>query len=130
MLFKVAKTKFVQNRSKQKGTNHIMASFGDFIKQEREKLSWTQTDLGAKLSINSGAISKIEHGRKQLSAAKLATIADLFKMDLSKIKELYFGDKIAREICKYNCPETTLAVAEAQVKYLKNKNAKQGQIDF
>lgn len=107
-----------------------MANFGDFIKQEREKHGWTQTDLGAKLGINSGAISKIEHGKKQLSTTKIAIVAKLFETELPKVKELYFGDKIAREIFKYDCPETVFAVAEANVKYLKNKNAKQGKINF
>ena len=107
-----------------------MTSFGDFIKTEREKLGWTQTDLGAKIGINSGAISKIEHGRKQLSVAKLSNLAKLFAIDLARMKELYFGDKIAREVYKNDCPETVFLVAQANVKYLKSKNAKQAKLNF
>jgi transcriptional regulator with XRE-family HTH domain len=107
-----------------------MASFGDFIKQEREKKSWTQTDFGAKLGINSSAISRIEHGVKQLSATKLPVIAKLFDVDIAKIKELYFGDKFAKEVYKYDCPETVFVVAEEAVKYLKTKNTKQTKITF
>ncbi len=107
-----------------------MTSFGDFIKAEREKLGWTQTDLGAKIGINSGAISKIEHGRKQLSIAKLSNLATLFAVDLPKLKELYFGDKIAKEIYKNDCPETVFVVAAANVKYLKSKSTKQVKLSF
>lgn len=107
-----------------------MASFGEFIKKEREKQGWTQTDLGAKLGINSGAISKIEHGKKLISSNKLSMLAELFSIELTKIKELYFGDKIAREIYKNDCPETVFAVAEANVRYLKISKAKQGKINF
>jgi transcriptional regulator with XRE-family HTH domain len=107
-----------------------MASFGDFIKQEREKQGWTQTDFGAKIGINSSAVSRIEHGTKQLSGNKLITLSDLFSIDLSKIKELYFGDKFAREVYKYDCPNTVFIVAEEEVKYLRTKNAKQSQISF
>lgn len=107
-----------------------MASFGDFIKQEREKNSWTQTDFGAKIGINSSAVSRIEHGTKQITANKLALLATLFNVDIAKIKELYFGDKFAREVYKYDCPETVFTVAEAEVKYLKTKNAKQTKITF
>lgn len=107
-----------------------MASFGEFIKKEREKQGWTQTDLGAKLGINSGAISKIEHGRKLISTAKLPTLAELFSIELIKVKELYFGDKIGREIYKNECPETVFAVAEATVEYLKISKTKQGKINF
>jgi len=107
-----------------------MASFGEFIRKERENRGWTQTDLGAKLGINSGAISKIEHGRKIISSNKLDTLAEIFSIEITKIKELYFGDKIAREVYKNDCPETVFIVAEATVKYLKISNAKQGKINF
>ena len=39
-----------------------MASFGHFIKLEREKREWTQTEFGAKVGINSSAISRMENG--------------------------------------------------------------------
>lgn len=39
-----------------------MASFGDYIKVEREKREWTQTDFGAKIGVNSSAVSRIENG--------------------------------------------------------------------
>jgi transcriptional regulator with XRE-family HTH domain len=107
-----------------------MASFGDFIKQEREKNGWTQTDFGAKIGINSSAVSRIEHNAKQLSASKLISLSKLFNIDLSRIKVLYFGDKFAREVFKNDCPETVFDVAGEVVKYLKNKNSKQGKINF
>lgn len=107
-----------------------MASFGDFIKQEREKNSWTQTDFGAKIGINSSAVSRIEHGTKQLSSNKLAVLAKLFNLDISEVKVLYYGDKIAREVYKNDCPESVFIVAEETVKYLKIKNTKQSKLKF
>lgn len=107
-----------------------MASFGDFIKQERENHSWTQTDFGAKIGINSSAISRIEHGTKQLSANKLPRIAELFGLDISKVKELYYSDKFAREVYKNDCPETVFSVAEETVKYLKTKRSSTKQVAF
>ena len=107
-----------------------MASFGDFIKQERERNFWTQTDFGAKVGINSSAVSRIEHGTKQLSPNKLNVVAKLFNIDISKIKVLYFGEKIAREVYKNDCPESVFIVAEETVKYLKIKNVKQSKIKF
>lgn len=107
-----------------------MASFGDFIKQERESHSWTQTDFGAKIGINSSAISRIEHGTKQLSASKLPRIAELFGLDISKVKELYYSDKFAREVYKNDCPETVFSVAEETVKYLKTKRSPTKKVAF
>ena len=77
-----------------------MASFGDLIKIERERKSWTRTDFGAKIGINSSAISRIENGTKQLSANNLSNISELFGIDISKVKELYYSDKFAREVYK------------------------------
>jgi len=107
-----------------------MASFGDFIKQEREKRCWTQTDFGARLGINSAAISRIENNNKQLSPAKLKILAEIFAIDLIKIKELYFADKFAREAIKNNCPESVFMVAEKNAEYLRLKNTKQTEFDF
>lgn len=107
-----------------------MTSFGDFVKQQREGQGWTQTDFGAKIGINSSAVSRVEHGSKQLSANKLNLLAQLFDLELGKVKELYYSDKFAKEVYKNNCPETVFAVAEEAVKYLKNKNVKQSKIDF
>ncbi len=107
-----------------------MTSFGEFIKKEREKKEWTQTELGAKIGINSSAISKIEKSKKILSSSKLPRLSEIFGIDLKKISEIYFGDKFAREAYKFNCPETVFAVAEETIKYLKSKNATQGKLNF
>lgn len=107
-----------------------MTSFGDFIKQEREKRGWTQTDFGAKLGINSTKISRIENNRDMLNPTKLSILSELFEIELGKIKEFYFGDKFAKEAYKYGCSEKTFAVAEETVQYYRTKNAKQIKIEF
>ena len=107
-----------------------MTSFGDFIKNEREKRGWTQTDFGAKLSINSTKISRIENNKDLLSVNKLPKLASLFEMDLARIKELYFGDKFAKEVYKNKCSAQAFSVAEEVVQYITHKNTKQGKIEF
>jgi len=107
-----------------------MTSFGDFIKREREKRGWTQTDFGAKLGINSTAISRIENNNKQLSPAKLNLLAEIFGINLGKLKELFYADKFAREAIENDCPENVFAVAEKSAEYMRLKNAKQSKIEF
>jgi len=107
-----------------------MTSFGEFIKHEREKRGWTQTDFGAKLSINATKISRIENNRDLMNSAKLQKLAKLFEIELDMIKELYFGDKFAKEAYKNGCSEKTFVVAEKTVQYYRSKNAKQGIIEF
>lgn len=107
-----------------------MASFGDFIKTEREKRDWTQTDFGAKIGVNSSAVSRIENGSQTFSKNKLELLANLFKKQKQSVTDLYFADKFAREATKYKCSETIFSVAEETAAYIRNKNVKQGKLEL
>lgn len=102
-----------------------MISFGNFIKTEREKRDWTQTEFGAKIGINSSAISRIENGAKKFSISKLKLLAEILQLDFQKINDLFFADKFAREAYKYRCTDNVFTVAEGTATYLKNTNLQQ-----
>lgn len=107
-----------------------MGSFGKFIKTEREKRGWSQTEFGALIKINTPAISGIENDRKKFSISKLELLAKLFEMDFTELKDIYFADKFAKEAYKYDCSDKVYALAEIQSKYIRNKNTEQGTIKF
>ena len=107
-----------------------MASFGDFIKIEREKREWTQTEFGKKIGVNSSAVSRIENGSQTFSKNKLDILANLFGKEKQNVTDLYFADKFAREATKYKCSETIFSVAEETVSYIRNKNIKQGKLEL
>ena len=83
-----------------------MASFGHYIKTERERREWTQTEFGAKIGINTSAISRIENGSQKFSKSKLKKLAELFQTDLQIVTDLYFADKFVKEALKYKCSES------------------------
>jgi len=107
-----------------------MASFGHYIKTEREIREWTQTDFGAKIGINSSAISRIENGTQKFSKTKLPKLSELFGISLQEIKDLYYADKFANEAYKNKCSDKVFVVAENTIKYLKSKNVKQAKLNF
>ena len=107
-----------------------MGSFGKFIKTEREKKGWSQTEFGALIKINTPAISGIENDRKKFSISKLELLAQLFEMDYTTLKDIYFADKFAKEAYLYDCSDKVHALAEDQSKYIRNKNTEQGKIKF
>jgi len=107
-----------------------MASFGQFIKTEREKREWTQTEFGAKIGINTSAISRIENDNQKFSKSKLKKLAELFQIDNQRVTDLFFADKFAREAFKYKCSDSIFIVAENAVNYIKNTNVKQGQLEL
>lgn len=99
--------------------------FGHFVKQEREKHSWTQTEFGAKIGVNSSAISRIENGSQNLSTTKLNKLSELFSIDIQYIKDLFFADKFAKEACANMCTSNVFAVASKTAEHLVSKNSKQ-----
>ena len=101
-----------------------MASFGRFIKAEREKREWTQTEIGEKIGINSSAISRMENGNQKFSKSKLKSLSILFEYELQKITDLFFADKFAREAFKYKCSDSIFLVAQETANYIKNTNVK------
>jgi len=105
-----------------------MTNFGQFIKTEREKQGLTQTEFGAIVGINSSAISRIENGTLPFSKEKLVKLSELFEIDLQEIKDLFFGDKFAKEAYKYKCSESVFTVAEGTVQYLRNGSSKQNKL--
>ena len=107
-----------------------MASFGNYIKTEREKREWTQTDFGAKIGINSSAISRIENGTQKFSKSKLTKLSELFKVELQELIDLFYADKFALEAYKNHCSDKVFVVAEDNVKYIKSANTKQAELKF
>lgn len=106
------------------------ANFGEYIRKLRTQNNFTLTQLGAKLGIDSGALSKIETGKKDFDERCLEKLANTFGLDIEELKTEYFGDQFAKKMYQYNCSPKTLIVAEEKMNYLKNINVKQGEINF
>jgi len=107
-----------------------MAGFGQFIKNEREKRDWTQTEFGNQVGINTSAICRIENGTQKFSISKLERLSKILKIDNQKINDLFFADKFAKEALKYKCSESVFSVAENNATYLRNTNVKQAKLKF
>ena len=107
-----------------------MAGFGQFIKNEREKRDWTQTEFGNQIGINTSAICRIENGTQKFSISKLERLSKILKIDKQKINDLFFADKFAKEALKYKCSESVFSVAEHNATYYRNTNVKQAKLNF
>lgn len=105
-------------------------NFGEFIKRLRNEKNMTLTQVGAQLGIDSGALSKIENGKKRLDEKALPKLAKLFKLNLSEIRDEFFSEQIAYKIYENKCSSKVLELAEQKVKYIKSKNIQQSSINF
>ena len=108
----------------------MKATFGEYIRQLRTAKGLTLTELAALLKLDSANLSKIENGKREFDEKRLDKLATVFDLDIEKLKVEYFGDQFAKKMYAYNCSTETLIVAEEKVNYLKNINAKQGELEF
>ncbi len=107
-----------------------MATFGEFLKREREKREMNQSDFGQMIGIIMTDISKIENGRKKFPFQNMKKLSDFLDKEIEELKTLYVADIIVEEVHKYKCSDNVFSVAEEQSKYIKNKNVKQGNFNF
>jgi len=107
-----------------------MATFGEFIRKERNEKGQNQSDFGQEIGIIMTDISKIENGHKKFPFNNLQKLADFLGKELEELKTLYVADIIVDEVHKYSCSDDVFSVAEEQSKYIKNKNVKQGNFNF
>jgi len=107
-----------------------MATFGEFLRAERNKKGLNQSDFGQPLGIIMTDISKIETGKKKFPFTSLEALAEFIGKDYLELKNQYVADKLVEEAHKYECSDAVFSVAENQSKYLRNKNVKQAKIKF
>lgn len=107
-----------------------MATFGEFLRKEREKKELNQSEFGLEIGIIMTDISKIENGRKKFPFQSLEKLANFIEKDIEELKTLFVADILVDEANKYNCSDDVFSVAEEQSKYLKNKNVKQGKLEL
>lgn len=105
-------------------------SIGEFIHNLRTESGLTLTQLGAKLDIDSGALSKIENGKKRLDEKALPKLAEVFELDIDNLKEEYVSEQIAYKIFESGCSNNVLNLAEEKIVYIKQQNLKQTKFKF
>lgn len=104
--------------------------FGEYIRKLRVENGLTLTQLAAYIGIDSGALSKIENGKKKLDEKVLSRIAEKFNLDLETLKNEFISEQIANKIYECNCSNEVLQLAEQKVNYIKKRNAKQINLTF
>ena len=107
-----------------------MATFGEFLRIERNKRGLNQSDFGLQFGIIMTDMSKIENGHKKFPSANLEKLAKFLEMDFMTVKNLFVADILVEEAHKYKCTDAVFSVAESQSKYVKEKNVKQGKMKF
>lgn len=59
--------------------------FGDRVRQYRQAAGWSQLELAQKVGVTEGAVSSWEQGRTGATAANVAKMEDLFKLEEGRL---------------------------------------------
>ena len=107
-----------------------LESFGNYIRRHRTEKGLNQTELAAKVKLDSGSMSKVENDKKHLDEEKLILLAKALDIDTEIMKKQYLSDQFAKESVKYKVEEsrTIYELAESKTKYYLNNNIKQGTL--
>lgn len=108
----------------------IKCTFGEHIKKQREKQGLPIRKVAAFVDIDPSTLSKIERGERSASKELIPQIAKLFKEDEETLNMILLSDKIAYDLMDEANPGTILQIVLKKIKILKNKNLKQGSLDF
>lgn len=108
----------------------INCTIGEHIRELRISQGYTLTQLGGMIGIDSGALSKIETGKKPLDERFIPIIAETLNIDLEELKQEYLSEKIAREIISCEGMESSLELVPGKLKMLKSRMSEQSKIGF
>ena len=105
-------------------------SFGEHIKKLRDDRKLPIRNVASVLDIDPSTLSKIERGERTANKEMLPLLAELFNEDEKTLSVILFSDKVAYQILEEENPNEILKIAKEKIKYLKNKNLKQGSFDL
>lgn len=102
--------------SKQK-----ISTFGEFIRELREKSGLPIRKVAAKLDIDPSLLGRIERNERQPSKELIKKLARIFEQDENFLLSEYLSDQIAYKLLEDESDLSILKVAEKKVHYLKTK---------
>lgn len=105
-------------------------SFGEHIRTLRESLRLPLRKVAAELDIDPSTLSKIERGERSANKEMIPILATIFGVGENVLGLILLSDKVANDLIDESNPDEILKVAEEKIKYLKNKNLKQGSLDL
>ena len=105
-------------------------SFGKYIRRLRTEKGLNQTELAAKIKLDSGSMSKVENDKKHLDEERLALLAKALCIDTEIMKKQYLSDQFAKESVKYKVEKSQAVyeLAESKTKYYLSNTVKQGTL--
>ena len=96
-------------------------TFGEILRNLREKSDMPLRKLAAQLDIDQSTLSKIERNERSANSDLIEKIAKIFKVSKKELQVAFLSDQIAYKVFDEDYGVEALHVAEVKVTYLKNQ---------
>jgi transcriptional regulator with XRE-family HTH domain len=106
-------------------TKNQITSFGEYIRQLREKQELPLRKVAAQLDIDPSLLGKIERNERHPTKEVIIGISKVFKVDIKILQREYVSDQIAYKIIDEDADIDILRIAEKKIHYLKANRIKQ-----
>ena len=103
-------------------------TLGEYIHLLRMEKGLTLTKLAAALDVDQSTLSKIENNKRNVGPEILAKVAEVFSLDFKQLELEYNSQRIAEIIYLENDSSGLIQLAQEKARYLKSKNARQGDL--
>lgn len=105
-------------------------SFGEFIRELREKGGMPLRKVAAFVDIDASTLSKIERGERNANKEMIPLLSQILNISENELLLTLLSDTVAESLISENNSSEILKVAEEKIKYLKSKNFQQGNLKF
>lgn len=105
-------------------------TFGELIRQLREREGFPIRKVAAALDLDPSTLSKIERNDRSANREHLHLLAKLFNVSEKDLLVAYLSDKITYDLVEEDCYHEILHIAEAKIKYEKQKKLTQGSLNI
>ena len=105
-------------------------SFGEFIRELREKEGMPLRKVAAFIDIDASTLSKIERGERSANKEIIPLLSQILNISENELLLTLLSDTVAESLIYENNSSEILKVAEEKIKYLKSKNFQQGNLKF
>lgn len=105
-------------------------SFGEFIRELREKEGLPLRKIAAFIDIDASTLSKIERGERSAHKEMIPALAQILKTSAHDLTLCLLSDTVVDSILYENNSSEILKVAEEKIKYFKSKSYQQSKLKF
>jgi transcriptional regulator with XRE-family HTH domain len=98
-----------------------MKNLGNTLRELRESKQLPLRTVAAYLDIDQAILSRIERGQRKASREQIVKLAAYFNVSEDELLVAWLSDKVVYEVLDEDIALQALKVAEAKVKYNKNR---------